>query len=484
MSSSQLKRFTKVNTKSRALSGLVKKKSVNQTSRQTNKKVELCKKFMREHYLNVFSYLSEREKRIQNLREGMKQNKVSFWQKKKKTKEHFSKETHFLRNRRSKLSMENFKVIAKIGQGGFSDVFLCERPEFQEFIAMKRLKKDKLSTIDEIEHINNEREVMIKHNSDWLAKLFYSFQDTDYLYLGMEFLQGGDFKTLLNHLKFLDEEVAKLYFSEMVLAVEDLHKLGFIHRDLKPENFLIDSKGHIKLTDFGLSKKIDEVSENDPLPMAEKLEKSKKTSIPSLSELLKEESFFSIPCSKRLNSVAGSPEYVAPEILTRKKYSKEVDFWSLGCLLYEMLSGTTPFVGRTKEETLENVIHFKKTLHFPTYSDGEEPMSKEAWDLITKLLAPKAKRLGKSCISEIKEHPFFDGIDWKNLRNVEPPFVPKILNQKDISYFDTTYFEKTSLEISNHSVFHYLENPLKHVLSFNYSRIQLFEKENGNKEKV
>ena len=258
---------------------------------------------------------------------------------------------------------------------------------------------------------------MSKVKSPWIVELKASFQEGDYLYLIMEFLPGGDFMNLLIKKDKLTEEEAKFYIAELILTVESIHNLDCIHRDIKPDNILIDKNGHIKLSDFGLAKVSDELYEKNAVK-DENFNPKKKT-------------------HKKLYSCVGTAYYVAPEVLTKKGYGQEIDWWSVGVIFYEMLVGYAPFCAQEIREVCERILNFKKYLQVPP----EIKLTKEAEDLINKLINDPNKRLGKNGSEEIKAHPFFNGVDWKNIRTtMKPPFIPDLENDADTKYFEN--FEK------------------------------------------
>jgi len=172
-------------------------------------------------------------------------------------------EAEFIRVGRQKNSIYQFESISIIGRGAFGEVRICRDKETREIVAVKKMRKDEMHKKNQVLHVKSEQEVLSKANSEWIVSLKYSFQDDDYLYLVMEYLPGGDLMSLLMANDILPEEQAKLYAAEMVLAIEDIHKLHCIHRDIKPDNVLIGSDGHIKLSDFGLSRKADTDLYND-----------------------------------------------------------------------------------------------------------------------------------------------------------------------------------------------------------------------------
>eukprot|EP00744_Colponema_vietnamica_P007642 GILI01010975.1.p1 GENE.GILI01010975.1~~GILI01010975.1.p1 ORF type:complete len:345 (+),score=81.06 GILI01010975.1:98-1036(+) len=264
---------------------------------------------------------------------------------------------------------------------------------------MKILKKEAIIARNQVAHTKTERNILQTIDHPFIVQLCFAFQTADKLYLVMDFLNGGE---LFYHLKKagrFSEERAKFYAAEIVLALEYLHNLGIIYRDLKPENILLDSTGHIKLTDFGLSKN-------------------------------------GIAGDMKTGTFCGTPEYLAPEILRGVGHNKAVDWWSLGALLYEMLTGVPPFYSRNRKQMFDNIL--RGTLMLKPYH------STEARSLLQGLLNRNAsKRLGSGNedAEEIKRHPFFRGVDFEKMqrREIPAPFKPHLLGNIDVSNFDTSF---------------------------------------------
>lgn len=253
-------------------------------------------------------------------------------------------------------------------------------------------------------------------------------------------MPGGDFRTLLNNTGVLHNRHARFYIAEMFACVDALHQLGYIHRDLKPENFLIDSTGHVKLTDFGLAagmlapakiesmriklESVGNVVAPFGRPMEERTAAERRENYRSLRE--REVNY--------AKSIVGSPDYMAPEVLKGEEYDFTVDYWSLGCMLFEALAGYPPFAGATADETWQNLKQWKKVLRKPVYEDPAYFLSRRTWDLITRLVASKTSRFRG--ISEIHEHQYFAEVDWTRLREMKAPFVPELDSETDAGYFD------------------------------------------------
>ena len=217
----------------------------------------------------------------------------------------------------------------------------------------------------------------------------------------------------------LTEEEARFYIAELILSIESIHKLDCIHRDIKPDNILIDKTGHIKLSDFGLAK------------VSEKLFEQKNFSFIDNNDLKdnKDEIFK----HKKNYSCVGTAYYVAPEVLIKKGYGPEIDWWSVGAIFFEMLIGYAPFCSKDTSEVCHKILNWKKYLKIPS----KVKISREAEDLIANLINSPNKRLGVNGADEIKAHPFFKGLNWDNIFNLNPPFIPKLKNDYDCHYFDT-----------------------------------------------
>jgi serine/threonine protein kinase len=238
----------------------------------------------------------------------------------------------------------------------------------------------------------------------------------------MEYVQGGDLMNILIKKDILTEEEARFYIAEIILAVESIHKLDCIHRDIKPDNILIDKDGHIKLTDFGLAKISDKIYDKI-------IDQNKSNHINVEIENGK-------PTHNKNYSCVGTAYYVAPEVLKKEGYGPEIDWWSVGVIFYEMLVGYVPFCSKDTNEACYKVLYWKKYVSIPSHVR----ISKEAEDLIFKLINSPKNRLGKNGAKEIKDHPFFYGFNWDNIQNIKPPFIPFLRSEYDTSYFET--FEK------------------------------------------
>lgn len=295
-------------------------------------------------------------------------------------------------------------------------------------------------------HARAERDAMVLHDDPGIVKLFYSFQDDIFLYFVMEFLQGGDFMTLLIAKDVFCEKDAKFYMMEIIEAVQRVHSMNFIHRDLKPDNILIGMDGHIKLSDFGLCTSGHE-SHLSSFYQAEVPEDYHKR-----TELVRENSKGKAMATRQKSwqkfrkamsySAVGTSNYMAPEILLGKGYGKEVDWWSVGVIMYEMLVGYAPFSCEDPTDTCLLILDFKKSLEFPE----EANLSKEAIDLMSQLMCESEKRFG---YDEIKAHTWFKGCNWEKVRSSSAPWKPDVSSPTDTKYFDDFEEDPSTVDWSN-----------------------------------
>ncbi|KAF9575472.1 hypothetical protein EC968_003077 [Mortierella alpina] len=445
----------------------------------TLRKCQSAHVYFLDHYIDLLGYLKARKERLKAFKSSIQRDHAV-----------------------------QFQILTQVGQGGFGEVFLARKTDTGELCALKRMSKKRLHLQDEVHHIMTERDVLTATRSEWHVGLLYSFQDPEFVYLAMEFVPGGDVRTMLTARGVLQERDAALYFAEMVMAIDALHQQGYIHRDLKPENFLIDRTGHLKLTDFGLSK--GQLAESRIEALKAKLQEVKDSMEPSVpglrrggSSMVSQQhagglehgteggggpprlgmaggSFASLngilhrspsnvlrggssssllPLSnisllnlhtgstsrmssvaeeyrgeqqqqqqqqqhpqqsqpqqvlentarvfrnegiRRAYSIVGSADYMAPEILASKGYDYGVDYWSLGCILFEFLCGYSPFQADDTRQTCVNVWHWRKVLSRPVYDTEENlefNLTDDAWDLITRSVTAFRNRLDVVSIS-------------------------------------------------------------------------------------
>lgn len=296
-------------------------------------------------------------------------------------------------------SMDDFQPLKLVGKGSFGKVILVKYFNNEKIYAMKILDKEEIIRRKQIKHTKTERLLLEKLHHPFIAQLQFAFQDAKKLYLVTEFMQGGELFFHIKRRTGFKEVSAKFYMSQIFLAIDYLHKNGYIYRDLKPENILIDKEGNIKLTDFGLSKVISNDGDINTT-----------------------------------NTLCGTLEYIAPEIFQRKPYDKSIDWFSFGVVLYEMLTGQLPF--NIKNEEFDESKY--KNIKYP------EKMSSEAKELIEKLIEIEPeKRLGYKSSDEIRNSAFFKEVDFEKVYNKEyrPPFKPRLNGELDLKYFDINFTE-------------------------------------------
>ncbi|KAJ3385377.1 hypothetical protein HDU84_002274 [Entophlyctis sp. JEL0112] len=425
----------------------------------------VCKTiYFLDYYYDLISYLNQRKQRTVELAEHLGRQKADDSRVQAELSRFFEHERATLRERRTRLRVSAFQIVTQIGQGGYGQVYLVRKRDGSggnggEVMALKKMSKRILKRMGEVHHVITERDILARADSIWLVKLFYAFQDLENVYFAMEFVPGGDVRTLFNNSGVLIEGHARFYIAEMATAVSELHRLGFIHRDLKrefltaydiqlsrlptAENFLIDKFGHIKLTDFGLSRGT--LSDELVASLRTKLEKLKDTPLVYRSTTDRRNLYKSVRRTEMMRcfSQVGSPDYMAPEVLTkcnngRGGYDLGVDWWSLGCILFEALCGYPPFSGPTTDDIWVNLYHWQRVLERPVYEgeDAEFNLSDTAWALVTRLIAPRRTRIVS--LSELQTDAFFANYPFTQLRGdqTEPPFVPVLGSATDTGYFD------------------------------------------------
>ncbi|XP_031241380.1 myotonin-protein kinase isoform X3 [Mastomys coucha] len=314
-----------------------------------------------------------------------------------------------------RLQRDDFEILKVIGRGAFSEVAVVKMKQTGQVYAMKIMNKWDMLKRGEVSCFREERDVLVKGDRRWITQLHFAFQDENYLYLVMEYYVGGDLLTLLS--KFgerIPAEMARFYLAEIVMAIDSVHRLGYVHRDIKPDNILLDRCGHIRLADFGSCLKLQ-------------------------------------PDGTVRSLVAvGTPDYLSPEILQAVgggpgagSYGPECDWWALGVFAYEMFYGQTPFYADSTAETYAKIVHYREHLSLPLSDTG---VPEEAQDLIRGLLCPAEMRLGRGGAGDFQEHPFFFGLDWEGLRDSVPPFTPDFEGATDTCNFDVVEDRLTAME--------------------------------------
>jgi len=335
------------------------------------------------------------------------------------TKYRISHSKSSVKLRQTSIGPSDFTKIQLIGKGDVGRVFLVRSNVDSKLYAMKVLNKEVMIQRDKVKRVLAEQEILVSVNHPFILGLHATFQTASSLYFVTEYCNGGEFFRTLQRLpgKCLDEAGCRFYCAEVVLALEFLHLLGFIYRDLKPENILLHHTGHIMLADFDLSKPSTQT--RNPLHL-------KQFGKPASTSLIDTRA---CTVTIRSNSFVGTEEYIAPEIIQGTGHSSAVDWWTLGILVYEMLLGTTPFKGPTRNQTFNNILLQKPV--FP------KKVSAPAKSLMVQLLVKNENaRLGsKSGAGDIKAHAFFKEVKWALLRNETPPIIPQVANELDTRCF-------------------------------------------------
>ena len=300
-----------------------------------------------------------------------------------------------------KFTEADFTKIKLIGKGSYGNVYLVRYNKNKQIYAMKVYIKSDIREKNQENNTKSERNLMTQINFPFIVSVKFAFQTESKLFLVQEFIQGGDLFFHMHSCKKFSNEKAKFYAVEIILAIEYLHNNNMIYRDLKPENILIANDGHIKLTDFGLSKMVESIN-------------------------------------NKSYTICGTVQYLAPEIMEGEGYDASVDWWSLGVMLYEMLTNKLPF--KFKYDGNYNLEIYRRNIIFPSWMD------ENAKDLISKLLIfDPDKRLGngENKSDDIKKHPYFSDIDWNKALNKEltPPFIPKVDDDVDVKYFEKSLKE-------------------------------------------
>jgi len=278
-----------------------------------------------------------------------------------------------------------------LGTGTFGKVRLCKHTPTKQYYCVKILRKQTIYKYRQVEHVRNEKYILLNVSHPGVVKLFCTFNDSDRIYLLMEYVPGGEMFLYIRKFGKLPEEIVRYYAAEIVLVINYLHEQNIIYRDLKPENILLDVGGHVKLTDFGFAKYV----------------------------------------SDRTWTMCGTPDYIAPEVISGQGHGKAVDWWSLGVLLYEMMAGYPPF---TDESTMGLFAKIRE----PEKLTMPQWFSNDLQDLIRQLLVvDPSRRLGAGR-DNIKDHPWFVGrVNWAeiNKRETPGPFVPSFKDAGDTCNF-------------------------------------------------
>lgn len=402
------------------------------------------------HIERVFKYLKDRQSRLDECVAAIQAKGVQPADARTIREMLVIKESRYLRSLRTRVGPKDFIELQKLGSGHIGNVFLVKRlvpnrHDDGELYAMKKLRKSQVYKQNHMAHVMAERDILAEADNDWIVRLFWSFQDEEYLYFILAYIPGGDLMDLLMAKNVFPEDWAQFYIAEISLALQFVHDLNFSHRDIKPDNILIDSDGHIKLTDFGLCTGFRWTHDlkyyrNDTVNMQNETIPPQTDDHPTITKsLTRRQQDYSR--KQQAASLVGSPNYIAPELLQIDKYGERnidvrlCDWWSVGVILYEMVMGYCPFIDLAKVKagtespaesaynTQKRIMEWRKYLSFPSPSDQHQ-ISPDAKALIQGWLCEPNNRLCRNGINDIKNHPFFSGIDWHNIRSMKAPYIP------------------------------------------------------------
>ena len=349
--------------------------------------------------IDVQDYFKELENKIENLNinkenENANDDQEDAVRRKKRTNTLYSRHKEV-----TSVSLDDFKIINVLGRGSFGKVCLVEYKPTKEHYAMKSLKKDVLLDQDHVESTLLEKKILQTVEHPFLVGMVFCFQTEERIYFIMPFIRGGELFQHLRNFRFFEEDKVRFYAAIIGMGLEHMHSHGIVYRDIKPENILMDEDGYLKIADFGMAK----ILNND----------------------------------EKATSFCGTPEYLAPEIITGEGHNATADWWSFGILIYEMLCGIPPFYCDNTEKMYELIT--KAELRFPK----KIQISQNAKDLISQLLIKKQdKRLGsKGGFEEIKKFHFFDSIDFDALyhKKIPAPFKPALNGSLDLQNFDSEF---------------------------------------------
>lgn len=303
-----------------------------------------------------------------------------------------TKERSRKRNLKEKYHFDDLELKNTLGTGTFGRVVLARHRPTREYFALKVMPIAEVIRLKQVDHVKNEKDILLSVKHPFIVHLLWSDHNERFLYMLLEYVCGGELFTYLRNAGRFTVGTALFYAAEIVVALEYLHSLSLVYRDLKPENLLLDRQGHLKLTDFGFAKKLED----------------------------------------RTWTLCGTPEYLAPEIIQSKGHNKAVDWWALGILVYEMLVGYPPYFDDQPFGIYEKILSGK--IDWPKHVD---PIAR---DLIKKLLVQdRTKRLGnmKNGAQDVKNHRWFRNIDWDDVvgKQTEPPIVPRIRHTGDTRNF-------------------------------------------------
>jgi serine/threonine protein kinase len=392
------------------------------------------------YYKNLLEQTEQRQKR----QEQMEKDGKNLSKKEKKELEMAlaSAESEYMRRSRRKMTCMDFVNVKLIGRGAFGEVrVVAEKNDdgkpSDRILAMKIMNKDFMIQKNQLAHARAERDAMVAHDHPGIVRLYYAFQDARFLYFVMEYLPGGDLMNLLINREILSDAETRFYMAELIQAVEFVHSKGYIHRDLKPDNILVSADGHIKLSDFGLCTSGAEshlssfyqttVPTNFDATNKQKHEEFLANR--KMHNTLHRRSSWSKLRKAKSYSTVGTSNYMAPEVLLEKGYGPEIDWWSVGVIMYECLVGFAPFSCEDTTETCMMILDWRNSLEIPPDAN----LSENSVNLISKLICDSKDRIAHEAIAS---HLWFQGLDWECVREMQAPWIPPLKSLTDTSNFD------------------------------------------------
>ncbi|KAF8367357.1 wts-1 [Pristionchus pacificus] len=445
-----------LSTKRRSLSPLpedVKNRIKNNSHTRT---IESCKPrlfrfFMEQHIERLLEQQKDRTKRADQLRKEMDEAKLAESAKNLLLDHLLQKESRYMRLKRQKMNKDMFEHIKHIGVGAFGRVSLVKKRDTGLVYAMKSLLKKDVISKNQAAHVKAERDILAEADSPWIVRLFFSFQDERCLYFIMEYVPGGDMMELLIKKGWFNEMEARFYISELTVAIDYVHSLGFIHRDIKPDNILIDREGHLKLTDFGLctglrwthDKKYYGLENDDRPGHLREDSLTINAEVNGSADSGKVKILEARHRKKRdqAHSLVGTTSYMAPEVILRTGHTQLCDWWSVGVILYEMVYGRAPFSSEYDDEEIKSKIvnhryELKLYKRVPV-ADGYNTLSDECIMIIRDLCSEQNSRLGKDeGAADVQGHPWFKDVNFDTLRQQTAVWKPQIAHSEDTSNFE------------------------------------------------
>uniref|UniRef100_A0A0N5AAX8 non-specific serine/threonine protein kinase n=1 Tax=Syphacia muris TaxID=451379 RepID=A0A0N5AAX8_9BILA len=391
--------------------------------------------FMEQHVERLIQQYKERQQRAHQLVKEMESANLPKVLREQLMKILTQKESRYLRLRRQKMNKDMFEIVKHIGFGAFGVVSLVRKKDTGQVYAMKTLNKKDVIKKNQAAHVKAERDILALADSRWIVKLYFSFQDSQCLYFVMEYVPGGDMMQLLILKGFFEEKLARFYIAELTCAIEYVHSLGFIHRDIKPDNILIDEEGHLKLTDFGLCTGLRWTHDKKYYDIdSEEVEKAEQ----DLRENTKSKVLVMRNHAKKHNSdsLVGTDNYMAPEVIRKTGHTQLCDWWSVGVILYEMVIGRPPFMSHDRESTQAKIKRWDRYLDLDNAM--AQKLSRDCVDFMKKLICEQEDRLGrKSGAKEVKAHSWFKGINFATIGSSRAEYIPCVKHAEDTSNFDT-----------------------------------------------